>query len=158
MDVSIFVETTFDDGETRRCNIGRLHCAPDELRRLQAELGARHSYRDAARLIEMFLPRSAQLNTTAPNRLGRIADELGHDLGAPASDYRECPSGEGTIRSTGRVVPYIWGVGGTSRPSRWNIKPAVRKPPSTFTVVPLTCEASSEARKATMLAISSGVP
>lgn len=31
MDVSIFVQTTFDDGETRRRNIGWLRRAPDEL-------------------------------------------------------------------------------------------------------------------------------
>ncbi len=31
MDVSVFVETTFDNGETRRRNIGRLRRAPDEL-------------------------------------------------------------------------------------------------------------------------------
>ncbi|MGC1489323.1 MAG: ISKra4 family transposase [Albidovulum sp.] len=179
MDVSIFVETAFDNGETRRRNIGRLRRAPDELgpanlgllldeakqllrrlqeailqeqidealaarrkcndcgrrgaihddrgrvfdtlfgrfrvksprirgcscqsagtanarpqspfagrfpdratpelRRLQAELGSRHSFREAARLIETFLPCSAQLNTTVRNRLGRIADELGFD-------------------------------------------------------------------------------
>lgn len=179
MEVSIFVETTFDDGETKRRNIGRLRRAPDEfgfenlglllddaktllgrlqeaivqdqvgeaiearrkcdgcakqraihddrgrildtlfgrflvkwprlrrclcqpaeiaktgpesplaglfsdratpeLRRLQAELGARHSFRESARLIEMFLPCSAQSNTTVRNRLGRVADELGHD-------------------------------------------------------------------------------
>ena len=30
MDVSIFIETTFDDGETKRRNIGRLRRAPDE--------------------------------------------------------------------------------------------------------------------------------
>ena len=30
MDVSIFVETTFDDGETRRRNIVRLGRAPDD--------------------------------------------------------------------------------------------------------------------------------
>ena len=53
--------------------------ATPELRRLQADLGARHSFREAARLIEMFLPCSAQLNTTVRNRLGRIADELGRD-------------------------------------------------------------------------------
>ena len=53
--------------------------ATPELRRLQAELGSRHSFREAARLIEMFLPCSAQLNTTVRNRLGRIADELGFD-------------------------------------------------------------------------------
>ena len=38
--------------------------ATPELRRLQAELGARHSFREAARLIEMFLPCSDQSNTT----------------------------------------------------------------------------------------------
>jgi len=47
------------------------------LLRLQAELGSRHSFREAARLFEMFLPCSAQLNTTVRNRSGRIADELG---------------------------------------------------------------------------------
>ena len=51
--------------------------ATPEFRRLQAELGSRHSFREAARLIEMFLPCAAQLNTTVRNRLGRIADELG---------------------------------------------------------------------------------
>ncbi|MDD7973549.1 hypothetical protein, partial [Roseinatronobacter alkalisoli] len=30
MDVSIFVETTFGDGETKRHSIGRLRRAPDE--------------------------------------------------------------------------------------------------------------------------------
>lgn len=30
MDVSIFVETTFDDGETKRRNLGRLRRTPDE--------------------------------------------------------------------------------------------------------------------------------
>jgi hypothetical protein len=179
MDISIFVETTFDDGETKRLNIGRLRRVPDEfaseneglllddaktllrrlqeaivqdqvgeaiearrkcdgcakqrvihddrgrildtlfgrirvkwprlrrclcqpagiaksgpqsplaglysdratpeLRRLQAELGARHSFWEAARLIEMFLPCSAQSNTTVRNRLGRVADELSYD-------------------------------------------------------------------------------
>ena len=50
-----------------------------EFRRLQAELGARHSFQEAARLIEILLPCSAQLNTTVRVRLGRIADELGHE-------------------------------------------------------------------------------
>ena len=30
MDVNIFVETTFEDGDTKRRNIGRLHRASDE--------------------------------------------------------------------------------------------------------------------------------
>lgn len=47
-----------------------------ELQRLQAELGSRHSFREAARLMEAFLPCAPQLNTTVRNRLGRIAETL----------------------------------------------------------------------------------
>ena len=47
-----------------------------ELMRLQAELGSRHSFREAARLIEMFLPCAPQSNTTVRNRLGRVAEKL----------------------------------------------------------------------------------
>jgi len=53
--------------------------ATPELRRLQVELESTHLFREAATLIEMFLPWSAQLNTTVRNCLGRIADELGFD-------------------------------------------------------------------------------
>lgn len=47
-----------------------------ELQHLQAELGSRHSLREAARLIDRFLPCAPQLNTTVRNRLGRIAETL----------------------------------------------------------------------------------
>ncbi|MEO0963260.1 MAG: ISKra4 family transposase [Pseudomonadota bacterium] len=47
-----------------------------ELRRLQAELGARHSFREAARITEMFLPCAKQQNTTIRNRLGKTAREI----------------------------------------------------------------------------------
>lgn len=50
--------------------------ATPELQRLQAELGSRHSFREAARLIETFLPCAPQSNTTVRNRLGRIAETL----------------------------------------------------------------------------------
>lgn len=50
--------------------------ATPELLRLQAELGSRHSFREAARLLEMFLPCAPQSNTTVRNRLGRIAEKL----------------------------------------------------------------------------------
>jgi hypothetical protein len=50
--------------------------ATPELQRLQAELGSRHSFREAARLMETFLPCAPQLNTTVRNRLGSIADTL----------------------------------------------------------------------------------
>jgi hypothetical protein len=50
--------------------------ATPELQRLQAELGSRHSFREAARLIHTFLPCAPQSNTTVRNRLGRVAETL----------------------------------------------------------------------------------
>lgn len=47
-----------------------------ELQRLQAELGARHSFREAARIMEVFLPCAKQANTLVRNRLGKIAKEI----------------------------------------------------------------------------------
>lgn len=47
-----------------------------ELQRLQAELGARHSFREAARIMEIFLPCAKQVNTSVRNRLGKIAREI----------------------------------------------------------------------------------
>jgi hypothetical protein len=50
--------------------------ATPELRRLQAELGARHSFREAARILETFLPCAKQHNTTVRNRLGIVAKDI----------------------------------------------------------------------------------
>lgn len=47
-----------------------------ELQRLQAELGARHSFREAARIMEVFLPCAKQTNTSVRNRLGKIAMKI----------------------------------------------------------------------------------
>lgn len=56
------------------------HLFPDsttpELRRLQAGFGARHSFKEAARIIETFLPCTKQINTTVRNRLGRVAQNV----------------------------------------------------------------------------------
>jgi hypothetical protein len=50
-------------------------CTP-ELRRLQAELSARHSYREAARLLEMLLPCGPVNHATMRNRTHRVAAGL----------------------------------------------------------------------------------
>lgn len=50
--------------------------ATPEIQRLQAELGARHSFREAARIMETFLPCAKQHNTTLRYRLGRVADDI----------------------------------------------------------------------------------
>jgi hypothetical protein len=47
-------------------------CTP-EFRRLQAELGARHPFREAARLLAAFLPCSPPNHTSIRNRLHRVA-------------------------------------------------------------------------------------
>lgn len=50
--------------------------ATPELKTLQAELGARHSFREAARILETFLPCAKQYNTTVRNRLGKVAKDI----------------------------------------------------------------------------------
>jgi len=56
------------------------HFFPDrstpELRRLQAELGARLSFREAASILKTFLPCAKQVNTSVRNRLGKVAREI----------------------------------------------------------------------------------
>jgi len=47
-----------------------------ELQRLHAELGSRHSFREAARLMKSFLPCYPPHHTTVRDRLGRIAERL----------------------------------------------------------------------------------
>jgi hypothetical protein len=50
-------------------------CTP-ELQRLQAELGTRHSYREAARLLGMLLPCGPVNHVTMRNRTHRVAADL----------------------------------------------------------------------------------
>ena len=56
------------------------HLLPDrctgELRRMQAELGARHSFREATRLLETFLPCSPPNHASVRNRLHRVAGRI----------------------------------------------------------------------------------
>ena len=56
------------------------HVLPDrctaELRRLQAELGARHSFGEATRLLETFLPCSPPNHASVRNRLHRVAGRI----------------------------------------------------------------------------------
>lgn len=56
------------------------HLLPDrctaELRHLHAELGARHSFREAARLLETFLPCSPPNHTSVRNRVHRVASAI----------------------------------------------------------------------------------
>lgn len=61
---------------TLYCNRRFPERATPELQRLQAELGSRHSFREAARLVETLLPCAPQQNTTVRNRLARIAETL----------------------------------------------------------------------------------
>lgn len=51
-------------------------CTP-ESRRIQAELGAQHSFREAGRLLSKLLPCSPVNHVTIPNRTHRVAAEIG---------------------------------------------------------------------------------
>lgn len=76
-------------------------CTP-ELRRLQAELGARHSFREAARLLSAFLPCSSINHTSIRNRLHRVADGLQEDEAKVSASAQK--KEERTPPATGIVV------------------------------------------------------
>ena len=50
--------------------------ATPEFLRMHAELGSRHSFREAARIMDTFLPCAPQSHVTVRNRLGRVAQQL----------------------------------------------------------------------------------
>jgi len=69
-------------------------CTP-ELRRLQADLGARHSFREAARLMTTFLPCSPPSHASVRNRLHWVAEEL-HDKETNAAVAPSVPDSPST--------------------------------------------------------------
>lgn len=68
--------------------------ATPELRRLQAELGARHSFREAARLLNVLTPCAKQNHMTIRNRLASVADRLGTGCGQTNAEMRSAASSE----------------------------------------------------------------
>ena len=76
-------------------------CTP-ELRRLQAALGARHSFREAARLLGTLLPCSPANHASVRNRLHRVAGDL-HAEEARAAETASAAAAE-TASDPGIVV------------------------------------------------------
>lgn len=68
--------------------------ATPELRRLQADLGARHSFREAARLLNELTPCARQNHATIRNRLASVAAclEDGCDEAPKVSDVQSIPT------------------------------------------------------------------
>lgn len=65
--------------------------ATPEMQRLQAELASRHSFREAARLINMFLPCQVQSHVTIRNRFSCVAEMLEPDLSCSKPETSEAP-------------------------------------------------------------------
>ena len=60
-----------------------------EMRRLQADLCARHSFREAVRLMNQLLPCSMQSHVNMRNQLGRVAEEIeSKTLHRPETDHQ----------------------------------------------------------------------
>jgi hypothetical protein len=69
-------------------------CTP-EFRRLQAELSAKHSYREAARLLAILLPCEPPDHATMRNRTHRVATELdSRPLATPKAEAEPNPGAE----------------------------------------------------------------
>ena len=68
-----------------------------ELQRLHAELGSRHSFREAARLMKSFLPCHPPHHTTVHGRLGRVATGLERSRRASGDPADATPKGGLTV-------------------------------------------------------------
>ena len=71
--------------------------ATPELQRLHAELGSRHSFREAARLMKSFLPCHPPHHTTVRDRLGRVAAGLEKSRRASGDPAEALPKGGLTV-------------------------------------------------------------
>ena len=71
--------------------------ATPALQRLHAELGSRHSFREAARLMENFLPCHPPHHTTVRDRLGRVAMRLEKSPRASGDPVEAAPKGGLTV-------------------------------------------------------------
>jgi hypothetical protein len=78
-------------------------CTP-ELRRLQAELGARHSFREAARLLGTLLPCAPPNHASVRNRLHRVAGDLHTEEARAATETTSAPAAETAASDPGIVV------------------------------------------------------
>jgi hypothetical protein len=91
-------------------------CTP-ELRRVQAELGARHSFREAAQLLSTLLPCSPTNHATICNRTHRVAVEI------------EAKAPRVTLRYVRKSVTRSGGAGIWHRPRRFPFADAGQVPP-----------------------------
>ena len=78
--------------------------ATPELQRLHAELGSRHSFREAARLIKSFLPCHPPHHTTVRGRLGRVAERLKRNPRTSSDPAAATPKGGLTVFLDGAPI------------------------------------------------------
>lgn len=83
--------------------------ATPELRGLQAMLGARHSFREAARLLSHLTPCATQNHATIRNRLASVAKALG-------KQSHEAPAGTGIRSNPSEVTVFLDSAYVRSRP------------------------------------------
>jgi hypothetical protein len=83
--------------------------ATPELRRLQAELGGRHSFREAARLLNALTPCATQNHATIRNRLASVAKAL-------EERCDEAPTGTGVQSNPSEVPGFLDSAYVRSRP------------------------------------------
>jgi hypothetical protein len=80
--------------------------ATPELQWLHTQLGSRHSFREAARLIKSFLPCHPPHHTIVRGRLGRIAERLECSRRASSSPADVTPKGGLTVFLDGAHIRY----------------------------------------------------
>ncbi len=111
-------------------------CTP-ELQRLQAEVGVRHSYREAARLLETFLPCGPVNQATMRNRTHRVAADLERAVTVSAKpDPDRDPSTEITMVIDGAHIPAAHGYQSRHLDVTLGKNEVAGEPPHRFALAP----------------------
>jgi hypothetical protein len=115
-------------------------CTP-ELRRLQAELSARHSYREAARLLSDLLPCDTVSHATMRNRTHRVAADLERKpIAKPNPEPVLDPAGEVVVLIDGAHIRAAHGYQSRHLDVTVGKIEVTEKPPRRFALAPRGAE------------------
>ncbi|WP_284945146.1 ISKra4 family transposase [Acidisoma cladoniae] len=111
-------------------------CTP-ELRQLQGELSVRHSYREAARLLNTFLPCDPVSHATVRNRTHRVAADLEQKaIALPNSEPESDPAAELLVLIDGADIRAAHGYQSRHLDVTFGKIEVTGKPPRRFALAP----------------------
>src|ERR1035438_2656799 len=127
-----------------------------ELRRLHADLGARHSFREAARLLKTFVPCSPPNHVSVRNRLHRVANAIEEGEAAAAlapteSGHRRIDDAEIVVMIDGAHIRAVPGHQSRGLDVTVGKVETAGRPPRRFALAPMGAVQPAQAIRAALI-------